>query len=88
MEDDVDMYSKHSHSQTDQRRIHYIKLKKQMQREEQMNKQMGGLKVSNEDGEDDDERSNKRKLKNKKGKGDPLADEEDNVKGKAKKNKK
>jgi hypothetical protein len=54
-------YNKHSYSAADQRRIHYIKLKKQMQREEQMEKQVQNIIIYDES--DSDGSKYKKKLK-------------------------
>jgi hypothetical protein len=73
-------YNKHSYNFTDQKRIHYIKLKKEMQREEQSRRH-------NDDGEDSTEevdRSKKRQIKTKKAK-EVFIPEEDNKKKKNKK---
>jgi hypothetical protein len=45
-------YSKHSYSTADQKRIYYIKLKKQMQREEQVAKQMENVQIQSESDSD------------------------------------
>ncbi len=59
--DDENGYTKHSHSSTDQKRIYYIKLKKQMQRDEQIAKQMQNVVIKSDESDSDSGKYKKKK---------------------------
>jgi hypothetical protein len=53
VDDESANYTKHSYSSLDQKRIHYIKLKKEMQREEQKAKQNQDIEMKSDNDSDD-----------------------------------
>ncbi len=62
MDDEMGVgFTKHSYNHNDQKRIHYIKLKKQMQREEQIGKQLQNMEIQSESSDSDGKYKKKKK---------------------------
>jgi hypothetical protein len=54
-------YTKHSHNHMDQKRIYYIKLKKQMQKDEQLAREGRDVEMESADSDSDDKYKKKKK---------------------------